>query len=225
MLRGGWRAWALRHFVVATAVIGLTATAAVDALHLSDGVFRSDGFSYYVYLPAVFLHGDPTLAAEADDCCGGTYPGSTAIHHWRRTSRWIDPHPIGVAILMAPFFAVAHLLTRWSNLTPDGFSLYYQVIVGLGGLAALVAGLAVLRSLLSGGYDNGVVLATLVTVTWGTNAFHYAVFDSTFSHAYSFFLIAALLWLTDRWWTNRRGRYRVGSRSSPRSSCSRATRM
>ena len=36
---------------------------------------RSDGFCYYVYLPAWFLYHDASLAAVADDCCGGEFPG------------------------------------------------------------------------------------------------------------------------------------------------------
>jgi hypothetical protein len=190
----------LRHFVLGVAVIGLLATISVQAFHLSAGVFRSDGYSYYVYLPAWFLYGDPTLAAVADDCCGGTFPEFTGIRRWPATGRWVNPHPIGVAIQMAPFFAVAHLLTRWSNVSPDGFTLYYQQVVGLAGLGALLGGLAALRALLSRHFSIGVVLATLVAVTWGTNAFHYGVFDSTFSHAFSFGLTATLLLLTDDWW-------------------------
>jgi len=76
---------------------------------------------------------------------------------------------------MAPSFAAGHALTRWSNLPPDGFSLYYQHAAGLAGLAYFLAGLAVLRRTLSRHFSNGVVLATLVTITWGTNLFHYGV--------------------------------------------------
>ena len=198
---GSLLAWALRHFVTMVAVLGLAGYVSIYAFNLTDAPIRSDGYSYYVYLPAWFLHGDATLAAVADECCGGTFPDFTGIRRWPGTGRWVNPHPIGVAIQMAPFFAVAHLLTQWSNLPPDGFSLYYQFFAGLSGLTALLAGLALLRGLLSRDYSQGVVLATLATVTWGTNAFHYGVYDATFSHAFSFFLIAALLALTDRWWT------------------------
>jgi hypothetical protein len=45
-----------------------------------------------------------------------------------------------------------------------------------------------------------VVLATLIGITWGTNLFHYAVFDGTFSHVYAFFTVAVWLWLVERWW-------------------------
>jgi hypothetical protein len=195
---------------LATAVLGLAAYVSIYAFHLTRAPIRSDGYSYYVYLPAWLLHGDPTLAAVAEECCGGTYPEFTGLRRWPGTGRWVNPHPIGVAIMMAPFFVAAHLLTRWSNMPPDGFSLYYQVFAGLSGLTALLAGLAILRGLLSRHYSQGVVLATLVTVTWGTNAFHYGVYDATYSHAFSFFLIAALIDLTHRWWARASWRVSLG---------------
>jgi hypothetical protein len=168
--------------------------------HRDSVPIRSDGYSYYVYLPSVFLYGDPTLEAPARDCCGGSYPQFTGITRWRGTGRWVNPHPIGPAVLMAPFFAAAHLLTRWSNLPPDGFSLYYQHAAGVAGLSYFLIGLAVLRHMLARHFTSPVVLATLATVTWGTNLFHYATFDATFSHAFSFFLITLLVALTERWW-------------------------
>ena len=39
-----------------------------------------------------------------------------------------------------------------------------------------------------------------ICITWGTNLFHYAVFDGTFSHAYAFFVVCVFLWLVERWW-------------------------
>ncbi len=45
--------------------------------------------------------------------------------------------------MQAPFFAVAHALTRWTNLSPDGFTLYYQHARRL------------IRVVLDGGRDGG----------------------------------------------------------------------
>lgn len=101
--------------------------------------------------------------------------------------------------MQAPFFPLAHALTKWSNLSPDGFSLYYQHAAGLSGLVWIVAGLAVLRRLLLRSFGDGVTAATLAAVLLGTNLFHYATFDSTYSHPYSFFLFAALMLLTAMW--------------------------
>src|SRR5262249_4584031 len=49
-------------------------------------------------------------------------------------------------------------------------------------------------------FTDSIVVAALTTVVLGTNLFHYATYDSTFSHAFSFCLVALLLELTDRWW-------------------------
>jgi len=191
---------ALRHFVSVTGLLAVVAYASVYTCQLADAPIRSDGYSYYVYLPSWLLHHDATLQSIADDCCGGTFPEFAGVRRWPETGRWVNVHPIGVAIQMVPFFTAAHLLTRWSNLPPDGFSPYYQYAAGLAGLCAMLAGLAVLRALLSRHFPDRIVLATLVTITWGTNLFHYGVYDATFSHAFSFFLIAALVALTERWW-------------------------
>ena len=125
---------------------------------------RSDAFSYYVYLPAWFLHHDPSLAAVADDCCGGEFPAWTAIIRWPVTHHWVNAHPIGEAILIAPFFAVAHALTRWTNLSADGFTPYYQHAAGLAGLSYVLAGLWFLRRLLRRHFPPGIADATLASL-------------------------------------------------------------
>jgi len=160
---------------------------------------RSDAFSYYVYLPAWALYHDPSLQAVADDCCGGEFPGFTAIVRWRFTRRWVNAHPIGEAVMIAPFFAVAHLLTLWTNLSPDGFTLYYQHAAGLAGLAYIVAGLWFVRRLLRRHFSGGVADATVAALLAGTSLYHYATFDSAWSHAFSFALCAALLDRVDAW--------------------------
>ncbi len=172
----------------------------VYATGVADLPIRSDGFSYYVYLPSWFLFGDTTLAAVARDCCGGEFPEFTAIIRWPETRRWVNAHPIGVAIMQSPFFVAAHLLTRWTNLSPDGFSLYYQHAVGLAGVAWIVAGLTMLRRLLLRSFSDRVTAATLLALLVGTNLYHYATYDSSYSHPYSFFLFAAFMWSTAQWY-------------------------
>ncbi len=192
---------ALRHFPAATAALALASYCYLYWFHVVDRPIRADGVSYYQYLPAWIGDGDPTFETQARDCCAGyNNEQPVGIHRWPETGRWLAVHPIGVAVLMLPFFLVAHGLTRWSNLPPDGFSLYYQYVVGLGGIAYVVAGLVILRRLLLRHFSEPVVLATLVSMTFGTNLFHYAVYDSTYSHAFSFFLVAAFLLVVERWW-------------------------
>ena len=171
----------------------------VYATGLAPAPIRSDGFSYYVYLPSWFLYHDTTLEAVAADCCGGEFPPYTAITRWPGTHRWVNAHPIGVALMQAPFFAIAHALTRWTNLSPDGFTLYYQHAAGIAGAFWTVAGLWVLGGVLRRQFTGTVTIATLVTILFATNLFHYATFDSTYSQAYSFFLFAAFLHVADGW--------------------------
>ena len=154
------------------------------------------------------------MDALARDWYGGTYPEFTGFVRWPTTGLWVNLHPIGTAILMAPFFVVGDLLSLWSNLPRDGFSLYYEHAAGLAGIAYLMAGLAVLRRILRRHFSDGVVLATLVCITWGTNLFHYGVFDGTFSHVFAFFLVCCWILIIERWWERtRRGgcRSRSGS--------------
>src|SRR5207244_8816839 len=105
---------------------------------------------------------DPTFETIARDCCGGFVADPIGIHRRPETGRWLAVHPIGVAVLMLPFYLVAHALSWWSNLPRDGFSLYYQYILGLSGLVYAMAGLAVLRRLLRRHFRDEVVLLTLV---------------------------------------------------------------
>jgi hypothetical protein len=191
---------ALRHFVTATGLVALAAYIALYSRAEADVPIHSDGYSYYVYLPATLIYRDGSLEALTKEWYGGTYPDFTGIRRWPSTGRWMNLHPIGVAILMTPFFVAADLLSRWSNLPRDGFSLYYQHAAGLAGLAYFLAGLALLHRLLIRHFTAGIVLATLVCITFGTNLFHYGVYDGTFSHAFAFFLVCAWLILVERWW-------------------------
>jgi hypothetical protein len=188
------------HFVAATAVAAILGYAWLYGRLGGPVPIQSDGYSYYVYLPSWFLYHDVSLDAVAQAWYGGTYPAFTGLRRWPSTERWMNLHPIGTAILTSPFFVAGHLLTRWSNFPPDGFSTFYQHAAGLSGLAYFLAGLALLRRMLSRHFSDGVVLATLVCITWGTNLFHYGVAEGTFSHAFAFFLICAWMLVVERWW-------------------------
>jgi hypothetical protein len=188
-----------RRFVAVATLACLTGYVYAYASGRAGVPIRSDAFSYYVYLPAWLLYHDPSLQSVADDCCGGTFPAWTAITRWPRTHRWVDAHPIGEAILIAPFFALAHLLTKWTNLTPDGFTLYYQHAAGLAGLCYVIVGLWFLRRLLMRYFADAVVVGALATLLLGTSLYHYATFDSGWSHAFSFALCSALLERLDAW--------------------------
>ncbi|HYT76725.1 MAG TPA: hypothetical protein VEL79_18355 [Vicinamibacterales bacterium] len=191
-------------FLAIAAVACIAGYVYVYASGRETAPIRSDAFSYYVYLPSWALYHDLSLQAVADDCCGGTFPEWSAITRWPRTHRWVDAHPIGEAVLIAPFFAVAHLLTKWTNLPPNGFSFYYQHAAGLAGLSYVLVGLWFLHRLLSRYFTSGIVVAALATLLAGTSLYHYATYDSAWSHAFSFALCSALFERLDAWNPPRR---------------------
>jgi hypothetical protein len=171
-----------------------TRPGAYDPIH-------SDGYNHYVYAASWLVYHDASLDALSNDWYGGAYPNFVNMQRWPDTGHWLNRMPIGVSILILPFVAAADLLTRWSNFPRDGLSFFYQHGAGIAGVFYGLLGLCVLRSMLRRHYRPAVTAATLLVLTFGTDLFHYMVFDGTFSHVYSFALVAVLVDLTDRWWS------------------------
>jgi hypothetical protein len=188
-----------KRFVLIAATAALLGYGGVYAFDLAWPPIRSDGFSYYVYLPAWFIHHDPTLEKTAADWGAGTLPSYSQTFRFPATGHWVNPHPIGEAVLLVPFFLAADALTRWSNLSRDGFSIYYQYAAGVAGVFYFAGGLTLLRRTLRRRFSEGVTLATLVCIVWATDLYHYATYDSVFSHVFSFFLLAAFLEIGMEW--------------------------
>ncbi len=190
-----------RHIVAIIAVIAVAAYCWVYTRPNADVPIRSDGYNYYLYAANWVVYHDITLEAVASEWNGGAYPNFAGMIRWPGPSHWVNRIPIGVSILMLPFVIAAHLLSWWSNFPQDGYSFYYQHAAGIAGLAYFVAGLWLVRRTLNRHFTAGVTLATIVALTFGTNLFHYGVDESTFSHAFSFALVAALIDACDGFWS------------------------
>lgn len=157
---------------------------------------RSDGNGYYAYLPAVLIDHDltlETLMQRLDTNTVGRFP---------ETGRYLIKYSMGVAVMMLPFFVIGHLLTLLTGYPVDGFSLFYQLSVGFAGLLYASIGLFLLKRILEDYFNPWIVFTTLICILFGTNLFHYTVFDSTFSHAFSFCLFTLLLYLLPKWYQN-----------------------
>jgi hypothetical protein len=197
--RTGFVAAAHRHVVWVIGILAVCAYVAVYAIPLAGTPVRSDGLNYFVYLPSWVIYGDTTLEEAANHRFGGTFPSDCAVTRWPATGRWVNPHQMGVAVLLLPLYLVGHGLTVLTGFPREGWSFFYRHAAGLGGPLYLMLGLFALKRLLDRHVPPAVVLATMLTVTFGTNLFHYATFDSLWSHVYSFSLIAWFLCLVDVW--------------------------
>lgn len=151
----------------------------------------SDGFGYYVYLPAL-IYKD---------------------FHFRFTEGWEHPltliqvegvmlnkYAVGTAVMESPFFFAAHLLSLLrdaltGSVTATGYSNLYQYAVLFGGILYWTVGTIMLYRLLIRylGISKKAACTTCVLITYGTNLFHYASYDACFSHVYSYTLFILFL--------------------------------
>lgn len=170
---------------------------------------RADGSGYYAYLPAYVIYGDPSLEELARNHYGGSFPVKTGIRRYEPTGRYLDRFGVGTSVMMLPFFLLAHGITMITrspvdrhrfSYPADGYSFFYQHFAGLAGLFYLIVGVVLLRRSLERYFSEGITLATVLVLLFGTNLLHYGTGESVLSHAYSFSLFSALLYLVPKWY-------------------------
>jgi hypothetical protein len=157
---------------------------------------RYDMMSYYSYLPAVFIEKDITL--NSDSARHNNFY-SWSVEAPARDGRIIRMSA-GVAYLELPFFLLAHISAPLLGHPTDGFNPHYFFFILVGSLFYTLAGVWLLRKLLLLYFDDKVVAITIALVAGGTNLLYYTIYEGGMSHAYNFFLVTALLWLTVKWY-------------------------
>jgi hypothetical protein len=169
---------------------------------------RSDGEGYYAYLPAYLVYFDDSLRSVVANhfishSQGGLFnPVSGGFGlSLQPTGNWLDKYPVGEAILLIPFFLAGHLITIVDGRTPaDGYSYAELYAAGTGAAVYGALGIAALRAVLRRWFSDAVTVATLVVVAFGAALFHYATYDSVFSHAFSFAVVAFAMLSALRWY-------------------------
>jgi hypothetical protein len=187
---GNRDARAVAAVILVIAALGVAALAVVYGRGLARDPIRADAVGYYIYLPALFLDHDATLARTL---ARSPRSYSRASDFRRVQGRLLDKHQTGEAIMLAPFFAVGHLLAVATGASRDGFSWPYQAAAAAGGLVYALLGLAALGCVLLRWFGRGTVVATLLAITFGTDLFHYATYEAVYSHAFSFALAALVV--------------------------------
>ncbi len=202
-------AWLNARLVSGLAVVALLLYLLVYTERSFGPQIRSDGEGYYAYLPAYLIDGDPTMDTLASRHYGAQdLPGHTFWKRYPPTGRYVCVYQCGVALMMAPFFVAAHVVTsllvgqmEWQKFVhpADGYSFFYQHAAGLAGWFYFVCGLWVLRRELNRHFPPGAVVAALLTLCFGTHLLHYMSGETVLSHPYSFFLITLVLPLSRAW--------------------------
>jgi hypothetical protein len=169
--------------------------------------FYADKSGYYIYLPATFIYGFHQQA----------YPDSIDFKLGNGfgfvNGRLMTKYPIGVSLLNAPFFLVAHAIGSETEGYAPGFSAPYMIALRTAAIFYLLAGSLLLFFFLSGRFSPWISAGTVLLLIAGTNLYYYTFLEPLMSHVYSWALAALLLFLTDKLW-HRRGKYLLAALSA-----------
>lgn len=172
-----------------------------------------DVFGYYLYLPASFIYHDLRLTNIAwvnqlidQYQATSTFYQATAIP----TGGWVLKYSMGMAVLNAPAFFIAHIFSLIAGFKADGFSIPYQYAWAISGLAYAAAGIIMLRKILLKFFDEIISGILLIIIVLVTNYFQLTAFDGYLSHNYLFTLYTFIVWFTIRWHEQPRLRYASG---------------
>jgi hypothetical protein len=120
-------------------------------------------------------------------------------------------YPFGGPVLWVPFFLLCHLwlalLNRFGGIfSADGYSIPYQIAVGLGSLAYGCVGLGLVYRVLTDYFSRLLATFTVLVLCCGSFLVWYLVVESSMVHAMSMFATTLFLYV---WHRTRRGRTRV----------------
>lgn len=163
----------------------------------TDRIISSDVLHYYAYLPAVFIYKDIELKYVSKN------PSAYQEKVWPLRSplgKNTIMTTMGMSIMYTPAFLSTYLYMQLTGQTEDdGYGPPYRLGLVIGTLVYLFLAMLLLKKTLIQFFDPLPVALTVLIIGLGTNLFHYTTAEATMSHAYSFFLFAAFLYLTVAW--------------------------
>lgn len=162
-----------------------------------------DVFGYYLYLPATFIYHDLGISdfSWLQQILDTYHPTNGFYQAYiGPAGDYVMKYPMGLAIIYAPFFFIAHLFSGILGFPSDGFSLPYQFSVAMGCLLYTIAGLWFLRKILLTYFSEGVTAITMVLIVLGTNYFQLTAYDGAMVHNALFTIYTLIIWLTIMWY-------------------------
>lgn len=179
-------------------------------------VFGGDGWGYYAYLPASFIHHDlanlkTTLAVSVSYGHPlrkeSPNPLGTDVPQHIGGGKQVIKYTSGVAMMMLPFFATAHAMAPLLDCPQDGFSMPYMLLATLAVVFFVVWGLRILAIVLREFFSETVTSLVVLTLAAATNLYFFTVYLTPMSHGYLFFWYACLVYATHFFYKKRKWRY------------------
>jgi hypothetical protein len=155
-----------------------------------------DAPSYYTYLPAAIIHHD--LHLNYIDANPDFYRNKVWYYKIEGDKKLIK-HPMGVSVMLSPFFIAGHWIAGWIGSSQDGYSMPYQNAASIGVLCYLFLGLYFLRKILLDYFSEKIVALTLISISLGTNLLWYSSFEGLMPHAISFSLWCICIYSFFNW--------------------------
>ena len=171
---------------------------------------EGDALGYYMYLPAFFIHHDlndlrtSMLAkykhADPGKIINNVAPGLNAEARPAPNGHPVIKYSMGVAVLQAPFFLIAHFLAGILRQPQDGFSMIYMYAIQISMILYVLLGFLVLIFILERSFSDTVIAWVIITIGLATNLYCLASYNEPMCHAYLFFLYAVLLYAVIRYY-------------------------
>ncbi|MGA2937165.1 MAG: hypothetical protein ABSF52_08725 [Syntrophobacteraceae bacterium] len=155
---------------------------------LNGQPIRSDGAGYYAYLPSIFVDHDLNFQTPIQN------KASVGIRIYPGTGRLLNPYTVGTAILELPFFLAAKTIAPILKADSTGYSYIFQYSIIAGAICYLSIGISIIYMQLRKSNDVFVSSASTILAIFGTSTFHYATYDASFSHIYSFAIFSIFLY-------------------------------
>jgi hypothetical protein len=165
-------------------------------------IINHDVIYYYSYLPAIFIYHDPTFKFTDD------LPPDFEGRIWYLTTednKRVPKMSIGVAVLQAPFFLLAHVYAKLFDIPANGYSWPYEMFIAISTVFYTLLALWFMMKWLELYFSKLIVVFTVFAIAFGTNLLHYATYEVGMSHTYSLFLFAVFVWVTEKWHRNNYG--------------------
>ena len=157
-----------------------------------ENTIKDDIIYYYSYLPALFVYSD--ISFQFVD----TAPKELSEKIWLNKDYGIPKMTIGLSLLYAPFFLIAHVYESLIGVA-NGYTASYHLMLMLAGVFYGLLGLVFLKKTLLLYFEDTIVAVSIIILAIGTNLYYYAAYYGAMSHVYSFFLFSAFIYYSLKW--------------------------
>lgn len=152
-----------------------------------------DPWGYYAHLPAFFIHHDLDNCQKTLDASQEVWPDARKTLPLTDIGRPCNKYPIGVAVLLLPFFLIGHSYALINGLPTGGFNAPYALSCQLGVIFYVLWGLYVLFGILRRYFSLSVTILLIIALALATNLYYFTTYNNMMAHALLFALYCFLL--------------------------------